>query len=242
MLLKAPEGDYYVTENTNTDLKSTLLAAILPHVAFDGWTEVAFRAACDDSEIDPKLARLTCARGALDLAVWFHKVGDQKMNATLQETDMSDMRFRDKVAAAVRLRLEAVEDKEAVRRGATLFALPQNARLGAGLIWGTADAIWTTLGDTSRDVNWYTKRATLSTVYSTTVLYWIGDESPEHAATWAFLDRRIDNVMQFEKLKSQVRANKGLQNLRWGPNWFLSKIKAPKSDRPSDMPGYWSKS
>ena len=60
-------------ENIQTDLKSTLLAAILPHVAFDGWTEAAFRAACGDSGIDPKLARLTCARGALDLLVWFHE-------------------------------------------------------------------------------------------------------------------------------------------------------------------------
>ena len=74
-------------ENTQADLKCTLLAAILPHVAFDGWTEAAFRAACDDSGIDPKLSRLTCARGALDLAVWFHKGGDQKMIAALQETD-----------------------------------------------------------------------------------------------------------------------------------------------------------
>ena len=236
------EGDNYVIENTQNNLKSTLLTAILPYVAFDGWTDGAFRAACGDSEIDPKLARLTCARGALDLAVWFHKVGDQKMIVALQETDMSDMRFRDKVALAVRLRLGAVEDKEAVRRGTTLFALPHNARLGAGLIWGTADAIWTTLGDTSRDVNWYTKRVTLSTVYSTTVLYWIGDESPEHEATWDFLDRRIDNVMQFEKLKSQLRDSKGLQNLMRGPNWFLSKIKAPTSNRPSDMPGYWNNS
>ena len=235
------EGDNYVIENTQNDLKSTLLAAILPYVAFDGWTDGAFRAACGDSEIDPKLARLTCARGALDLAVWFHKVGDQKMIVALQETDMSDMRFRDKVALAVRLRLGAVEDKEAVRRGTTLFALPYNARLGAGLIWGTADAIWTTLGDASRDVNWYTKRVTLSTVYSTTVLYWIGDESPEYAATWSFLDRRIDNVMQFDKLKSQLRNNKGLQNLMRGPNWFLSKIKAPTSNRPINMPGFWNK-
>lgn len=236
------EGDNYVIENTQNDLKSTLLAAILPYVAFDGWTDGAFRAACGDSEIDPKLARLTCARGALDLAVWFHKVGDQKMIVALQETDMSDMRFRDKVALAVRLRLKVVDDKEAVRRGTTLFALPHNVRIGARLLWETADAIWTTLGDTSRDVNWYTKRVTLSTVYSTTVLYWIGDESPEHAATWDFLDRRIDDVMQIEKLKSQLRANKGLQNFMRGPNWFLSKIKAPTSKRPSDMPGYWNKS
>ena len=86
-----------------------------------------------------------------------------------------------------------------------LFALPINAGEGAKAIWGTCDAIWTALGDTSDDVNWYTKRATLSGVYSSTVLFWLGDDSPDHQATWEFLDRRIENVMQFEKLKASVQ-------------------------------------
>ena len=106
------------------------------------------------------------------------------------------------------IRIEiAGEHKEAVRRGTTLFALPHMAAEGAKLIWGTADAIWTALGDTSQDANWYTKRLTLSGVYSAVVLYWLGDDSLDMQATDAFLERRIDNVMQFEKFKAQARQN-----------------------------------
>ncbi len=114
-------------------------------------------------------------------------------------------------------------------------------RMAPKLIWGTADAIWTALGDTSDDVNWYTKRATLSGVYSATVLYWLGDSSEGHTATWAFLDRRIENVMQIEKLKAQVNANPVLSRVMAGPNWLLSHIKAPQRLPRTGLPGRWTR-
>ncbi|MEL6642354.1 MAG: COQ9 family protein [Pseudomonadota bacterium] len=224
-----------------TDVERTeierLLDAALPHVAFDGWSETTFRAAARDAEIDLETARSLCPRGSVDLALAFHEAGDAQMKVRIAETDMSALRYRDKVAQAVRLRLEVIEDKEAVRRGVTLFSLPQYAALGASATWGTVDAIWNALGDTSDDVNWYTKRATLSGVYGSTVLYWLGDESPGHADTWAFLDRRIDDVMQIEKLKAQVRDHPVLKTVFAGPNWLLSQIKAPSRTPRTDVPG-----
>lgn len=225
---------------TTADPKQTLLDAALLHVPFEGWTENTFRAAITDAGIDPTVARAVCPRGAVDLALAFHQRGDKAMVARLKSTDLSEMRFRDRIAFAVRTRLEVVEDKEAVRRGSTLFALPQHAADGAKAVWQTCDAIWTALGDTSTDVNWYTKRATLSGVYSATVLYWLGDESPGHQATWEFLDRRIEDVMRFEKVKAQVNDNPVLSKLMTGPNWLLSHVKAPmRAPDLDDLPGMW---
>lgn len=221
---------------TQDEIKARLLDAALIHVAFDGWTEATFRAAAQDAGIEPAMALALCPRGAVDLAIAYHKRGDLAMVERMKITDMTGMRYRDKVAQAVRFRLEAATDKEAVRRGVTLFALPQHAADGAKLIWGTADAIWTALGDTSEDGNWYSKRATLSAVYSSTVLYWLGDDSPEHAATWAFLDRRIDDVMRIESFKAQARRNPLLMPFMIGPDWLAKQIKAPK-ERDQDLPG-----
>lgn len=227
-----------MTDAATPDLKDRLLDAALVHVAFDGWSEATFRAAIRDAGADPAMARLACPRGALDLAVAFHRRGDAEMVRRLKATDLSSMRFRDRVALAVRIRLEAVEDAEAVRRGVTLFALPIHAAEGARLIWGTADAIWTTLGDTSDDLNWYTKRATLSGVYSSAVLFWLGDESLGHQDTWAFIDRRIDDVMRFEKLKGQVRENPVLSRLMAGPAWVAGKVRKPVRMPQVDLPGH----
>jgi ubiquinone biosynthesis protein COQ9 len=221
-----------------TDLKTRLLDAALPHVAFDGWTDATFRAACQDAGVDAASARLACPRGAVDLAVAFHRRGDAEMVRRLAAADLSEMRFRDRIAAAIRFRLEAAGDAEAVRRGVTLFALPMHAPEGARLIWGTADAIWSTLGDTSEDLNWYTKRATLGAVYSSTVLFWLGDESPGHQDTWAFVDRRIEDVMRIEKLKTQARENPVLSRLLAGPAWVAGKVRKPTRVPQVDLPGF----
>lgn len=225
--------------DTDRDIATELLDAALMHVPFDGWSDTAFRAAISDVDVAPAVARGLFPRGALDLAAAYHRRGDDAMVAALEARDLSDMRFRDRVALAVRLRLELVEDKEAVRRGATLFALPMHAAEGAKLIWGTADRIWTALGDTSADINWYTKRATLSGVYSSAVLYWLGDDSLDNQATWAFLDRRIDDVMQIEKVKAQMRKAPGFGRLVKGAESVLSRVKPARPRRP-DLPGGWT--
>ena len=222
--------------------KDRLLDAALSHVPFDGWSEATFRAAAAEAESDLPLARSICPRGAVDLAVAYHRRTDAQMLVRLAEEDLSNMRFRDKVARAVRLRLEVVEDKEAVRRGTTLFALPMHAVDGAKLIWGTTDKIWDALGDTSDDINWYTKRATLSGVYSATVLYWLGDDSIDHQATWAFLDRRIDNVMEIEKVKARMRDNPIVSRAMAGPDCLFGRVRRPRKTDRMDMPGRWSPS
>ena len=162
---------------------SELLAAILPHVVFDGWSQTSFDCAVADLNMDAAFAAVLAPRGALDLAVAYHRQGDAAMRAAYQSSPTVSLKIREKITLAVRLRLEAIGDKEAVRRATSLFALPQHAGEGAKLIWGTADHIWDVLSDGSRDVNWYSKRATLSAVYVATVLFWLGDESPGHAAT-----------------------------------------------------------
>ncbi|RMA43714.1 COQ9 family protein [Rhodophyticola porphyridii] len=223
------------------DPSNRLIDAALDHVPFDGWSEVTFKAAMQDTEIDEATARALFPRGPVDLALAFHRRGDEALRDLLRTTDLSEMRIRERITFAVRKRLELIEDhKEAVRRGSTLFALPLYAADGARAVWETCDAIWDGLGDPSDDINWYTKRGTLSGVYSATVLYWLGDQSEGNAATWAFLDRRIENVMQFEKFKKQVNDNKLLKPFLAGPNWLLSQVKAPAKMPRVDLPGSWT--
>ena len=225
---------------TETNIKAQLLEAAKAHVPFDGWSETAFRAAMEDAGISEGLAWAACPRGAVDLALAFHEEGDRAMLDRVAAEDLSTLRYSEKVAALVRFRLEAVDDKELVRRGMTLFALPQHALDGSRALWGTVDKIWAALGDTSDDINWYTKRATLSGVYGATVLYWLGDDSEGHERTWAFLDRRIADVMQIEKVKARARENRLVAGLMNGPFSFLNKVKAPKDNRGTGMPGRWS--
>ena len=219
--------------------REALLDAALPRVPFEGWSPATFRAAVRDAGIDPPAARAACPRGAVDLAVAFHERGDRRMEAQLRAEALEEMKVRERIAHAVRVRVEAIGDREAARRAAALFSMPHLAAEGARLIWSTADAIWTACGDASDDVNWYTKRAILSGVYSSTVLYWLGDESPGSTETWSFLDRRIEDVMTFEKVKGSVGGNRLVKTLFAGPLWALGKVRPPARAPRGDMPGLW---
>lgn len=224
----------------SNELREKLLHAALSHVAFDGWSETTLLAAANDTGIDPVAARAAFPGGGTDLAAAFHHRGDEMMVAQMAAADLDAMRYSDRVAAAVRFRLEVAGDKELVRREMTLFSLPQNAADGARLVWGTADNIWCALGDTSDDINWYSKRAILAAVYGSCVLFWLGDNSAGHSASWEFVNRRIGDVMRFEKFKARARNSKVFAPLLGIPRALFAGVRAPSRSARSDMPGHWN--
>ncbi len=226
---------------TDDSPRAQLLQAALQHVLFDGWSEATYRAALQDTGLDRAEAKGICPRGIIDLAMDYHEAGDQALLVELAAADLAEMRFRDRVAHAVMLRLEASGDREVVRRAVALFALPHLALDGSRMIWRTCDRIWTALGDRSDDINWYTKRATLSGVYSASVLYWLGDDSANAENTRAFVDRRIDDVMGIETAKAKVRDNKFLSAILAGPMAVLGQVRAPQASNTAGMPGRWQR-
>ncbi|MBK4216416.1 COQ9 family protein [Paracoccus caeni] len=209
--------------------RDALIEAALTHVPFEGMNDRAIRSGARDIGISDDMARVHFPEGGAGLAAAYHRRGDAALRAEL-EANPPQGRFRDRVAEAVWRRLQLAEP-ELVRAGAATLALPQNAALAARLVWETADVIWTALGDSSDDVNWYSKRATLSAVISASVLFWLGDESEGHAETRDFIDRRIDGVMRFEQIKGSLRKLPGAQALT---GLAFGWIKAPRS---RDLPG-----
>ena len=180
-----------------TAKRKAILEATLAHVVFDGWTQQALKAGGEDLGLAPMELQRHFPRGAADAIAFFSREADKEMLAKLAVLDLSSMRIRDKVASAVKLRLEVVAPhKEAVRRGLAFFALPANAPLALSCLYATVDAIWHGIGDRSTDYNFYSKRLLLSAVYSSTLVYWLDDKSEGNQAAWSFLERRIDEVMK----------------------------------------------
>ncbi|MEM1191960.1 MAG: COQ9 family protein [Pseudomonadota bacterium] len=175
-------------------------------VPFDGWTILALREAAENAGVSATMIALIFPGGVRDAIDLFAEDADIAMLEAMANDEFATMKIREKVAFAVRARLDHLAPhKEAARRGAATLALPPYAATGARLIWRTADHIWSGLGDASTDYNYYTKRATLSAVWTSVFTCWLGDDSDDQARTEAFLDQRIENVMQIEKAKKQWR-------------------------------------
>ncbi|MEO0411503.1 MAG: COQ9 family protein [Pseudomonadota bacterium] len=188
----------------NLDEKTALIEAALPHVPFDGWSKATLRAAAMDADIAPDIAAMLFPDLPGDMIDAYVRWSDAAMEARLPD-DFDALKVREKVTTCVRVRLEiAGENEEATRVGVRAYAMPKNLRRAARSSWKTADVIWNICGDTATDYNHYTKRAILSSVYRSTLLYWLQDKSDGKADTWAFLDRRIADVMRFEKIKGKV--------------------------------------
>ncbi|MBO6679442.1 COQ9 family protein [Parvibaculum sp.] len=183
-----------------------ILEAALPNVAFDGWTPRLLREASETAGVSHGEMRLAFPDGILDLVDFFLEDGDRRMEEALAGQDLAAMKIRERITLAVRTRIEVdLHAREAMRRAITMFALPTAGTRGPHSLYRTVDAIWRAAGDTSTDFNFYTKRATLAGVFSSVTLYWFADDSENYARTWAFLDRRIEDVMRFEKAKAGVK-------------------------------------
>lgn len=185
--------------------RQALLAATLPHVPFDGWTRTAFLAGARDCGIDPALADNAFPGGMAELLDFYHRTADIEMVRALEaHPDLDRLKTREKVALAIRLRLEAnAGHREAIRQALAFLALPYNAPLGAKCVLRTVDAMWYAAGDKATDFSFYSKRGLLAGVYGATVLYWLNDKSDGFADSWSFLDRRIADVMKIYELRGR---------------------------------------
>lgn len=189
------------------EVRRAVLEAALVHVPFDGWTSRTLRRAVKDAGVEQGLADLAFPRGPLSLVDEFAKEMDRRMLAALEAQAPASMRIRDRIIAGVRARLEVLEPyREAERRAVGFLALPPHAALGLKSVARTVDAIWRAAGDRSADFSYYTKRALLAGVYTTTLAHWLQDESENYEETWAFLARRVEDVMQIQKARGKLES------------------------------------
>ncbi len=191
-------------------LRDALMLATLRHVPFDGWTGRAIRAGARELGFDEATADNLLPGGPEEAMALFHHWADREMLQRYEAAPKDDLRTRDRAALALKLRLRAcLPWREAVRQGVGFLAQPQHAVMATRLTWRTCDAVWHALGDASTDFNYYTKRGLLAAVYGAAVMYWLSDKSENMAATEAFIDRRIADVMQVPRLMGELRKAAG---------------------------------
>lgn len=193
-------------EKTPDELRESILAAMMNHVPFDGWSQKSIESTAKDLSIEAGIIDLAFPGGVLDMIDLHAQQCDLEMLEKAKVVDFSKLKIREKITQLVKLRIEAdFPYKEQVNRTVSFLALPGNHVHSVKMLYRTVDLMWKAISDQSTDFNFYTKRMTLGAVYSSTFLYWLGDESENAEETWEFLDRRIENVMQFEKAKASCK-------------------------------------
>ena len=183
-----------------------ILEAALPIAAFEGWTDKTLRLACANAGLPEGAQALYFPAGPLELIVFWNARCNEDAVEALASMDLASLKIRQRVTQSVLARLMAIgPHEEAARRALAKLSIPTSAAAGPKTLWANADSIWRAIGDTSTDANYYSKRGVLSAVIASTLPVWLGDFSDDKAEARAFLDRRIENVMQFETFKAKAR-------------------------------------
>ncbi|MEA1014302.1 COQ9 family protein [Sphingosinicella sp. LY1275] len=194
---------------TLDELRAALAPLIPANAVFDGWSDEALAMAASQLGVPAARARLCFPGGAVEMIdAWFDAV-DRAMAQAWPLERVARLKIRERIRDLVLYRIGVINPhKEALRRALAILALPQNALAGPRLAWRAADRMWRIAGDTATDFNHYSKRAILSGLYGATMLVYLDDETEELSTTRGFLDRRIDDVMKFEKTKAQWRGSR----------------------------------
>ncbi len=209
------------------EVRAALAPLIAENAAFDGWGDAARDMAAEQAGVDRDVAALAFDGGAVAMIdAWFASI-DAAMIASFASDDLAAMKIRARITALIERRLEIVAPhREALRRALAILAMPQNVARAARLGWRTMDLIWRLAGDTATDYNHYTKRAMLGAVYGATIAVFLDDESGGHADTRAFLSRRIDGIMRFEKFKGRILASRDPER-RLSLSRFIGRLRYP---------------
>lgn len=211
---------------TLDELRAALAPLLASNAAFDGWSVAAVEATAAQMDVDYDVARAAFPDAVTMIDAWFASV-DRAMMAAVPAERLAAMKIRERIAALVEARLSAVaSDREALRRALAILAMPQNVTRAARLGWRTVDLMWRLAGDTAADYNHYTKRTILLGVYGATVTVFLDDESEGWADTRAFLARRIDGIMRFEKAKAKLVA-RGSSDRRLSLSRFIGRLRYP---------------
>ena len=196
------------TETSRSDeaLKRAAVDAALIHAPFDGFTDGTLAKATREAGLDAVQTARIFPYGVASLLEAMSTIADADMEARLAAMDIAAMRIRERIATAIATRLAVLKPhKEAARRATAMLSLPMHLPLAATLLYRTVDAMWRAVGDSSTDFNFYTKRGILAGVYSSTLIRWFNDHSDDGGETSEFLAARIENVMQFERVKARLR-------------------------------------
>ena len=194
----------------NKKIKNDLVRAMLTHVPFDGWTWEAMEQGSIDigfekkktSSLRIKIFKNLYKNGPIDFIDIFSEIIDLEVIENYNLIKTKPERVPEKIKKIIMIRLNLCQNyKDAVRTSISLTARPENAKISLKILYRTCNSIWRIAGDKSTDFSFYTRRASLAAVYTSTLLFWLNDQSNDNIETELFLCRRLKDISKISNFK-----------------------------------------
>tara|TARA_A100001011_G_C14137519_1_gene768262 strand:+ start:145 stop:780 length:636 start_codon:yes stop_codon:yes gene_type:complete len=189
----------------NQDRKQKFLYYVLDDINLNGWSKNFFDSYSREGIFTNNEIRVFFPNGRADFLRYWFDISEKLMLEDLSKVEIQELKVREKIKKIIRVRLERWKSyKVAIKRTLPILIMPSSDTLLSCSLMKTSDSIWKSAGDRSVDFNFYTKRGLLLGVYSTTLIFWLDDNSKDDQKTWEFLDRRVEEVLQIPKVKTRI--------------------------------------
>lgn len=178
--------------------KDKILNTAFKKVPLLGLSEEALEKVCEEIGLEPKVFKIFFPQGIEEFIRYYCAKVDEEMLKQIAKLPLEEMKIREKIGESVKIRIAIYDkNKEFVKKVMGHLSAPWNVVFASKLVWNTADLIWKHAAqDNSVDYNFYTKRTLLVGVLSSTVYYWLSDDSKNWEDTKEFLTKRIEDVLK----------------------------------------------
>ena len=202
-------------------IRIDLIRAMLTHVPFDGWTWEAMEQGAIDigfekketSSYRMKIFKDLFKNGSIDFIEIFSEIIDLDVKEKYDLLEFKPERVSEKIKKIIMIRLNLCQKyKESVRSSISITAMPINAKKSLNILYRTCNSMWRKAGDKSTDFSFYTRRISLAAVYTSTLLFWLNDNSNDNVETEFFLDRRLKGINKISRLKKPLSDMKKFTN------------------------------
>ncbi|MCC8417593.1 MAG: COQ9 family protein [Rickettsia endosymbiont of Bryobia graminum] len=184
------------------NLKLQFIEAISDLLVFDEWDNKLLEEAETRCGFAKGYSSIIFPNGLSEIIDFLEDQYDQKMLNLLANQILPD-KIRDRIDLALRIRIKDCTHKLVLLRNSCYFTNPINNLHAMKIAWRTCDLIWRYAGDKSMDYNYYTKRSLLFSAYTTSIIYYIQDNSDNNIETDKYITDSLSGIIAiFSKCKN----------------------------------------
>ncbi len=199
--------------------KQLILEKFLDNIAFEGVGEEVLEKSILESNLKPEHKELIFEEGVLSaLEFYFNQIIQNLAQKIESHQNFSDLKIRQKIKFSVLEIFKYQTDHKLATSRILSFYFdiknftksnygPKPFSLAFKNLYRFSDQIWYLIGDKSTDYNFYTKRLVLSKLIAKSSKIFVDDVTTDLQKTSQAIDNEIENIMKFEKAKSQIKQN-----------------------------------
>lgn len=189
--------------------KAEITNKFIESLLFEGWSQKTLEKAIEAAGVDKNQMAILYPGGIAEFTQEFIDECNKQALQIAAEPSFIKLKTQEKVRELIFARIKTyhfkLQNLEALKKFMAFNVKPFQVGDSLKNIYDFSSDVWYAIGDKSTDFSFYTKRLSLSLIYSKSMLYSLNDKSENLQSTQKFIQNSIDGLMKINKLKAKIK-------------------------------------